>query len=50
MKLHQQEVVVRFKLIYELPEELQVFVPFREELFEVKRKLQLAYAQSADNG
>ena len=33
---HQQEVVVRFKFLDELLEELQVFVAFRKELLEIE--------------
>ena len=44
------KVVVRFKFLDELLEELQVFVPLRKKLFEIKGELQLAYAKGADDG
>ena len=33
---HQQEVVVRFKFLDELLEELQVHIAFRKKLFEIE--------------
>lgn len=45
-----QEVVVRFEFVDKLPEELQVFIPFREKLFEIERKFQLPDAEGADDG